>query len=129
MRKTTMNDEIKLILDAAIAESVPSIPDTIKIFYINYNVTADKQRELYLAGHMGEIDYNAHEISYIDNGTSDTVDTIIHEILHGLYRFFDYGEDKRDEEHLVSTLASGLTTVMKDNPTLFPALQRRLEAK
>ena len=78
---------------------------------------------------MGEFDPVKAEINYVPLLGSETVDTIIHEILHGIYSAFYMGDpnDPEEEERVVSLMATGLTTIMKDNPKLFKSLQDMLD--
>jgi len=55
----------------------------------------------------------------------DMVNTVLHEILHGLWREYDLPDE--DEEHCVITLANGLQALMQDNPKLFTMLEGREE--
>jgi len=57
------------------------------------------------------------------------VDSIVHEVLHGIVAMFGINAKltNDEEEYFVSTLATGIVTVMKDNPELFYALQEMLE--
>jgi hypothetical protein len=58
---------------------------------------------------------------------SETADSIVHEVLHGIWHMMDLGMDDAEEEHIITVLATGLVTVMADNPTLFPRLQELLK--
>lgn len=61
---------------------------------------------------------------------SETVDTLIHETLHGIVRMMDMRDfaDKENEELIVSRFATGLTTVFRDNPEFLKAIQLMLKA-
>jgi len=45
------------------------------------------------------------------------LDTLLHEINHGIYRTFGL-DDKSSEESIVATMATGWTMIYRDNPTL-----------
>lgn len=105
------------------------LPKTIRISHSSYellpkhhiNVTGDPVH--------GLIKYTEKEIEFVENlKGNETVDTIIHEIFHGIFRSTDlmFNQDGELEEHIVTVLATGLTTVMKDNPKLFLALQEMI---
>lgn len=76
------------------------------------------------------LDYNSYgnhiplsrRIEYIQSEKSeDTVDTLIHEMLHAIYGMFGLTQ-KDTEDEIVSRLALGLTTIMKDNKKFFQQL-------
>lgn len=69
------------------------------------------------------------EINYLPMGGSETVDSIIHEILHGIVGMFNinFKLTHDEEEYIVATLSTGIVTVMKDNPDLFYSLQDMIE--
>ena len=52
----------------------------------------------------------------------DIVDTLIHEILHGIYEHFKL-KPEDDEERVVSAIAAGLTQVFQDNKHLMKYIQ------
>lgn len=43
------------------------------------------------------------------------IDTLLHELMHAVFWVY-HMEDDDDEERTVSTMATGLTQVLKDNP-------------
>lgn len=51
--------------------------------------------------------------------------TLIHELLHAIYDVYHI-QDTDDEERTVTTMANGLTQVLKDNPELFTVLRKFL---
>lgn len=75
-------------------------------------------------GNWGDVD-NIHGIIHynIAPQSTETADTLIHEIGHGISRGMDIDfKDKEQEEHIIRTLATGYVTVFKDNPKLLKAL-------
>jgi len=71
---------------------------------------------------VGEIDMKNGHIRYVrEKSGSETVDTIIHEIMHGVARMYGIFPDPEIEEVVVSKMATGFTTVMTDNQPLFAA--------
>jgi hypothetical protein len=78
-------------------------------------------------GKLGEVNFIKSVIQYVPFNNSESADTLLHEVLHCLWRAFDLGLED-EEEHIVSVLATGLTTVMRDNPQLFPALQKIVDS-
>jgi hypothetical protein len=102
------------------------LPRSVKILHNHYQINADPEMGVVEKGHLGEILHKERKINVVQQGGSDLVDTLIHEILHGIHHLFDAGSDE-EEEHIVRVLATGITTVMKDNPDLFPTLQKILD--
>lgn len=65
----------------------------------------------------------------IDGGRA--VDTLIHELFHAILSVMGTGQVIANdptlmEEHFVGLLASGFTSVLRDNPTLLPYLVKQL---
>jgi len=54
------------------------------------------------------------------------VDTLIHEILHACWSFFNLPK-KLKEERAVTVMASGLAMVLRDNPEILKAIQAELK--
>lgn len=53
-------------------------------------------------------------------------ETIIHELLHGIYRAYSlYGKD--DEERTVEAIGVGVLQIVRDNPKLMKALAELLK--
>lgn len=55
------------------------------------------------------------------------LDTVIHEILHGIVAEYDVGVDGRKEERWVSLIANGLTDVLNKNPKLVEWLSQQAQ--
>jgi hypothetical protein len=55
-------------------------------------------------------------------------DTMLHEVLHGVYGNAGLGPMSQ-EEQVVSAIATGLTQVLRDNPKLVAWLTKALRAK
>lgn len=105
---------------------VDLLPATVRILHSNYDINIHPQQVLKDRGHLGDIEYESRSINIVEQPATEIADTFIHELLHGLFHAFDLShgdEDKDNEEHIVTVLATGLTTVMKDNPQLFGILQ------
>ena len=86
------------------------LPKTLKVLHRLFKVSRNPSLS------CGHIDYGSGDIS-IETAQkgSEEVDTLLHEVLHALCRYTAL-ELNGDEERVVSALASGLTTVLKDNP-------------
>ena len=105
-----------------------ALPESIKILHKVFDLRERQYHESFGNHRLAEINFLAEEINYLPVAKTETVDSIIHEVLHGLFAMFDLKMSDDQEEHVVSALATGLTTVMKDNPDLFPALQDMVDA-
>lgn len=54
-----------------------------------------------------------------DQNAAEAVNTLLHEVLHAIYRHFDLDasvSEKEIQEHKVTSIANGLTQVFLDNP-------------
>lgn len=111
-------------IDTAITE----LPDTVKILHTEFAMVEMDLSDYISDPCMGNISFQNKRMSYLGTDDSEMVDTIIHEINHGIYKNMGmHIADNKDEEYIVSTFATGLTTVMKDNLQLFKALINILE--
>lgn len=100
------------------------LPKKVKILHRIFNMVEMDNAELIQNSIHGNINFVTGDIKYTHVRGNETVDTVVHEILHGLWNAFDLPEE--EEEHIITTLATGIVTVMDDNPTLFPTLQGML---
>ena len=55
------------------------------------------------------------------------INTLIHEILHGIVYQWGLELNDKEEEKICNTIANGLTTVFVDNPWLLPYLQKNIK--
>ena len=104
-----------------IKQSNKDLPNSIKIGYVNYQfdfwpdtfaTTEDAQGEFFAVA--GKIGLKEASIPSIHG-----VNTLMHEILHGIIYQYGIVEVLGDkEEHIVNTISNGLTTVFVDNPWL-----------
>ena len=106
-----------------------SLPETVKILHRTFKLQERGYKESFGAPHLAQIDFVNSEISYLNLGGTETVDSVIHEILHGLFYTMRIDVDDTTEERIVSALSSGLVTVMVDNPDLFYSLQDMIDAE
>lgn len=114
-------------IEVVLEEDKLALPESIKILHKVFTLREREYHESFGNHRLAEINFMANDINYLPVDNSEVVDSIIHEILHGLFHMFDIGMTDEQEEHVVSTLATGLTTIMKDNPDLFYSLQDMLE--
>lgn len=95
------------------------LPKEIKITHTTYRVEAGEIAD------RGCIHYRRKLIIVSpDSEGTDEVDTLIHEILHGICNHYNIQTD--NEEHIVTALADGLTNVFKTNPDLLRYLKEKL---
>lgn len=78
---------------------------------------------------MGMFHYERPLIELADHGSDglELVNTVIHEILHGIIHEYEIEMDGRIEERLVRCLSEGLTDVCKENPNLLEWVRLRLK--
>lgn len=101
--------------------------DTIRIGTFNYKVIFNdypillNNQEVY-----GLITYDKHEIK-INNSLGDKqhqVQTLLHEVLHGIIREYDVDIKDLDEEILVDKLSTALYQLLKDNNELINIIEK-----
>jgi hypothetical protein len=61
------------------------------------------------------------------NKTENTLDTVLHELLHGIWKEFNIPKDK--EEKCVTMLAKGLSSVLEENPKLMQWINNQCKSK
>ena len=73
---------------------------------------------------FGSVDHIKGLLTYVDTGDSETADTIVHELLHCLWKSQGLVHliPPEHEEAIVSILSTGIVTLFSDNPELFRAL-------
>lgn len=100
------------------------IPDRVKVLHTVYSIDiTDAAKEILdERGRLGEVNFSTERIRIAKQSGPNTVDTVIHELLHVVWHMFDLVPSEM-EEHTILALSTGLTTIMKDNTDLFPALQ------
>jgi len=54
------------------------------------------------------------------------VDTVLHEILHAIWKLGQLKDKREDEERAVAIMATYLTQVLRDNPTMLTWLKKNL---
>jgi hypothetical protein len=98
------------------------LPSSIRILHKKFALVERTPQQFMADNRLAEINFVEAEINYLPLPGTETVDSIVHEVLHGVWKMMDLGLED-EEEHVVTALATGLTTVLRDNPTLFPKLQ------
>jgi predicted nucleic acid-binding protein len=54
------------------------------------------------------------------------VDTVLHEILHAIWKLGQLKDKREDEERAVAIMATYLTQVLRDNPNMLTWLKKNL---
>ena len=57
---------------------------------------------------------------------SALVDTVLHEILHAIWKLGQLKDKREDEERAVAIMATYLTQVLRDNPMMLTWLKKNL---
>jgi hypothetical protein len=93
-------------------------PKRIKIGYLDFKLVPRSKKWSIKHKAVGMcVPEDAHIAYYSKQKRSEVVNTIIHELLHGVVYMFDINfRSLRDEERVVRKMANGLHTVLKDNP-------------
>lgn len=97
---------------------VRKTPKRIKIGYLDFKLVPRSKKWSIKHKAVGMcVPEDAHIAYYSKQKKSEVVNTIIHELLHGVVYMFDINfRSLRDEERVVRKMANGLHTVLKDNP-------------
>ncbi len=112
-------------------------PRKIKIKDAEYKVKAKKnfygfkkhKKALKKEKLHGRIDFNKELVEVEEvQPTDEMIDTVIHEVMHGIVREWPIEVDGRKEERFVTELANGLTSVFIDNPKLVGWMHERILA-
>lgn len=95
-------------------------PKRIKIGYADFSLIPRTRRWGIRHKAMGLCKPDQQEIQYdATQGPSELVNTILHEMLHGVVYMFDINfKNEKEEEHVVRKMANGIHTVLNDNPEL-----------
>ena len=105
-----------------------AMPESIKIGYRDYKLEKWKQTVATANEAQGQFFQKEGIIGYVttEEGVSHA-NTIIHEILHAIIYQWNIELGEKEEEHLVSALSNGLTTVLVDNPELINYLKTKIK--
>lgn len=93
-------------------------PKRIKIGYLDFKLVPRSKKWSVKHKALGMcVPEDGHIAYYSKQKRSEIVNTILHEMLHGVVYMFDINfRSLRDEERVVRKMANGLHTVLKDNP-------------
>lgn len=105
-----------------------NLPKKIKIGHLDYTVEIVSKELADLKGYYGEIKPDEQEIKLGENHTDQRrADILLHEVLHALFKYMGIQGGKDFEENVIQPLSGGICAVMRDNPDLFPFLQKVLK--
>lgn len=104
-------------------------PSSIKIISQSYDVKEMPEVEKRQSDFIGLCRNNESEILIDERWKAQVqANTLLHEVLHAIaYQMGKFGLDSKSEEKVVEVMANGICAVMRDNPDLFPLLQKGLE--
>ncbi len=93
-------------------------PKRIKIGYLDFKLMPRSKKWSVKHKAVGMCVPELGHIAYLSKQKkSEIVNTILHEMLHGVVYMFDINfRNLREEERVVRKMANGLHTVLKDNP-------------
>jgi Zn-dependent peptidase ImmA (M78 family) len=98
-------------------------PNSVRIMGRNY-VVIYEDKSLLGNGAVGMCNAANCLISVMEEQHPvEEADTLLHEILHAIWHCMGIQEGSLDEERVVRMVASGLMTVMMDNPQLLKYFQ------
>jgi hypothetical protein len=105
-----------------------TMPESIKIGYRDYKLEKWKQTVANANDAHGQFFSKEGIIGYTEEekGVSHA-NTILHEILHAVIYQWNIELGDKEEEHLVSALSNGLTTVLVDNPKLIDYFKEKIK--
>tara|TARA_Y100000296_G_scaffold43156_1_gene49620 strand:- start:2273 stop:2626 length:354 start_codon:yes stop_codon:yes gene_type:complete len=105
-----------------------TMPESIKIGYRDYKLEKWKQTVASANDAHGQFFSKEGIIGYTEEekGVSHA-NTILHEILHAIIYQWNIELGEKEEEHLVSALSNGLTTVLVDNPNLMDYIKNKIK--
>ena len=92
------------------------IPETIKVLSVDYIVKRPDKSWVDDAEARGNCDSNKQIINIPETGqVCQTLDTTVHEVFHAIYDSMQLTDEDKEEDY-VSRMATGLITVLRDNP-------------
>jgi len=94
-------------------------PKKIKINETDYKVISRAKSWGASKEALGQITYHKQLIEITKGqNASDYLDTVIHEVMHGIIEEYEVSMDRRREEKFVTQISNNLTDVLKKNPKL-----------
>ena len=100
----------------------------IKIGYSDYKIIDNDDKKL-----DGQFIHTDKTITITPSlSSSDRLNILLHETLHGVWFHWGVGETvraKNAEEAIITSIANGLTNVIRDNPEFLPNLNELAQSK
>jgi len=100
------------------------LPIKLKVGYKTYTVRELSESESELSGNLGYVNNNKNVIGIYRSGTSDELNTLLHEILHACVSVGCL--PLKREELVVSVLANQLVDVFISNPDLIHYIKAKI---
>jgi hypothetical protein len=99
------------------------LPTELTIGHQAYEILSRPQGWMRDTQNYGSCDAHTQTINIVTEDVSNVciTNTLVHEVLHGLFREYNLPEDH--EEHVVTCLANGLCQVVRDNPEFLKVLK------
>jgi hypothetical protein len=94
------------------------LPNKLRLFGRTFKVS-NNDIKCALLHCEGYIDMAAQEIGFKEVGDAYTeenqADTVLHELLHAVFKYSDIQLEAEDEEHVVTVVATSLVQIIRDN--------------
>lgn len=106
-----------------------SVPKRIKVLYRTMDVELMDEAKTFDTGAVGQCNTLQGRIAlcrWLD--PQEAADTLVHELWHSVWRFMGLGKES-PEEDMASRMATGMSTVIRDNPGLMQWIERNLNNK
>lgn len=96
------------------------LPKKVKILNLDYRIRWSASYASYAADACGWLDTGRQTLFLRKDYASEQQlrDTVLHEIIHALNCVMNLADDNAKDESIATRLASGLLTVMRDNPEI-----------
>ena len=110
------------------------LPEKIKVLCRDYTVEQMSEQKIGEGLYAGTCNADRAEIAIsAEYSSQKQACTLLHEVLHAVFHEMSISNVPNlekfevSEETIVNALANGLSTVIRDNPGLMPAIQKGLK--
>jgi len=105
------------------------LPKKIRIMPLDYEILLMDEEEKRQGKYLGQCKNNEAKITIDERYNSQVqANTLLHEVLHAVsHHMGKFDLTNEQEEKVVEGMATGLCVVMRDNPKLFPLIQKALK--
>jgi len=106
-----------------------NLPKKIRIMALDYEIVLMDEEEKRQGKYLGLCKNNEAKISIDERYNSQVqANTLLHETLHAIaHQMGKFDLSGKQEEKIVEGMATGICVVMRDNPKLFPLIQKALK--